>query len=76
MKIILAGLLLALALPQVAAAKTKVVLCGTKVTEAEAKRPSLDQSATGGIVPSAGPKANADANPLSSAYPPALDLHF
>lgn len=76
MKVILPALLLALALPQVAEAKAKVVVTETKVTKAEAKRPALDQSATGGIAPSAGPKADADADPFSQLYPPALDLHF
>ncbi|PBC01112.1 hypothetical protein [Mesorhizobium sp. WSM3860] len=75
MKIIFAGLLLALALPQAAEAKTKVPVTETKVTKAEAKCPPLDQTATGGIVSGGGTIAAPHDDP-GQAYPPGLDLHF
>ncbi|KUM23367.1 hypothetical protein AU467_33815 [Mesorhizobium loti] len=73
MKVVLFALSLVLALSQAAEAKTKIPATETK-TSTEKTRPPLDQSATGGIVPSAGPTANA-VDP-GQAYPSALDLHF
>ncbi|WP_246680672.1 hypothetical protein [Mesorhizobium sp. B3-1-9] len=43
-------------------------------TGAEKSRQPLDQTATGGIVPSAGPTSKS-AEP-GQAYPQPLDLHF
>ncbi|TPI42010.1 hypothetical protein FJW07_05785 [Mesorhizobium sp. B3-1-9] len=73
MKILLSTLVMALALSQAAEAKTKIPLTETK-TGAEKSRQPLDQTATGGIVPSAGPTSKS-AEP-GQAYPQPLDLHF
>lgn len=73
MKIILSALLLVLVLPQVAEAKTKIPATETKCSTGK-HRPLLDEKATGGIVPSAGPAAKT-AEP-GQVYPPALWIHF
>ncbi|MDX8534452.1 hypothetical protein RFM41_25330 [Mesorhizobium sp. VK25A] len=73
MKLVLSALVLALALSQAAEAKTKILLTETK-TSHEKSRPPLDQTATGGIVPSADLASKA-ADP-GQAYPQPLDLHF
>jgi|GEM_PF-6624716 len=73
MKIVLSALVMALALSQVAEAKTKIPLTETKAS-ADKSQPQLDQTATGGIVPSTGPTSK-NANP-GQAYPQPLDLHF
>ncbi|RWD96622.1 hypothetical protein [Mesorhizobium sp.] len=73
MKVVLFALSLVLALSQAAEAKTKILVTETK-TSIEKNLPPLDETATGGIVPSTGPTAKA-AEP-GQAYPPALDLHF
>lgn len=73
MKLVLSALVVALALSQAAEAKTKKPLTETKTCH-EKSRPLLDESATGGIVPSAGlTSKNADPG---QAYPQPLDLHF
>ncbi|WP_296745991.1 hypothetical protein [Mesorhizobium sp.] len=69
MRVILSALILALALPQVAEAKTKILLTDTKATKTEKKRPPLDETVLGGIPPDA--KAQ-----TSPPYPQALNLHF
>ncbi|MDX8440566.1 hypothetical protein [Mesorhizobium australafricanum] len=73
MKVVLSTLVMALALSQAADAKTKILL-GETTASAEKTRPPLDQTATGGIVPSAGQMAKGAAP--GQAYPPPLDLHF
>ncbi|MDX8520727.1 hypothetical protein [Mesorhizobium dulcispinae] len=73
MKVVLSALVVALALSQAAEAKTKTLVTETK-TQTEKTRPALDQTSTGGILPSADRMAN-DAEP-GQAYPPPLDLHF
>lgn len=74
MKLILSALVMALALSQTAEAKTKIPPTEAK-TGTEKSRPLLDQTATGGIVPSAGLQSKDDAEP-GQAYPQPLDLHF
>jgi hypothetical protein len=73
MKVVLSALVVALALSQAAEAKTKIPPTETKAS-AEKTRPPLDQTATGGIVPSAG-LTSKGAEP-GQAYPQPLDLHF
>ncbi|MDX8457031.1 hypothetical protein RFM98_30295 [Mesorhizobium sp. VK9D] len=73
MKVVLSALVVALALSQAAEAKTKILVGETKAS-AEKTRPPLDQTATGGIVPSAGQMATGAAP--GQVYPPPLDLHF
>ncbi|TPK96240.1 MULTISPECIES: hypothetical protein [unclassified Mesorhizobium] len=72
MKILLAALVMAVALSQTAEAKTKVPPTEAK-TGTEKSRPLLDQTATGGIVPSG--LTSKDVEP-GQAYPQPLDLHF
>ncbi|MBZ9848799.1 hypothetical protein LB565_12490 [Mesorhizobium sp. CA14] len=73
MKLVLSALVVALALSQAAEAKTKKPLTEAKNGH-EKSRPLLDETATGGIVPSAGlTSKNADPG---QAYPQPLDLHF
>jgi len=73
MKVVLSALVVALALAQAAEAKTKIPVTETKTGTAK-NRPPLDEKATGGIVPSAGPTAK-DAG-SDQPYPQPLDLHF
>ncbi|MDX8460473.1 hypothetical protein [Mesorhizobium humile] len=73
MKLVLSALVMALALSQAAEAKTKIPPTEAK-TGHEKSRPPLDQTATGGIVPSAGLRSKS-AEP-GQAYPQPLDLHF
>lgn len=73
MKVVLSALVVALALSQAAEAKTKIPVTETKASAGKT-RPPLDQTATGGIMASAG-LAPKNAEP-GHAYPPPLDLHF
>ncbi|TPI12736.1 hypothetical protein FJW06_16235 [Mesorhizobium sp. B4-1-3] len=73
MKFVVSALVMALALSQAAEAKTKIPLTETR-TGHEKSRPPLDQTATGGILPSAG-LTSKETDP-GQAYPQPLDLHF